>query len=128
MYSPLTQLGDRYRAQSVLTLDCNSAGSEQTFIGLPAKYRVLSLNAYDATGTPVLAQAGLYTATGGGGTTIVTAATMTALTAATKWLALTLAAITGTDYLTANTLFLRCTVAQGSALTIKFVLIIHELE
>lgn len=118
----------RIRTLPALTLNCNSAGTELTWTGLPAKYRIVALYAYDATATPVLATAGLFTATGGGGTTLVTAATMTALTAASKILSMTLAAATGTDYQTASTLFLRNVVAQGTALTVKFALTIQELE
>lgn len=121
-------LANRVRPLSAILLDCNSAGTEQTWTGLPAKYRIVSLYGYDASATPALATVGLFTATGGGGTTVCAATLMTTLTAATKLLNASLAGVTGTDYFTAGTLFLRNVVAQGTALTVRFTLTIQEME
>lgn len=128
-YDPVWTLGAKRRCLPIISgFNLNSAGGEQTWTtGLPAKYIITALRAFDASGTPVAATAGLYTATGGGGTTLVTAATLTTLTAAAKFASMTLAAVAGTDYQTASTLYLRCVVAQGSALTASFQLEIVEL-
>jgi len=128
-FDPTWHLGARRRAlQPITGFNLNSAGGEQAWTGLPSKYIVQSLRAYDASATPVLATVGLFTATGGGGTTLVTAATITALTAAAKTTSMTLAAIAGTDYMTNGTLYLRCGVAQGTALTASFILEILDLS
>ena len=126
-FKPEWDQAAKIRTLAPLLLNCNAAGGELTWTGLPAKYRVISLYAFDASAAPVLATAGLYTATGGGGTTLVTAATLTALTAATKMLNSTLAAGATSDYQTAATLFLRNAVAQGTALTVSFSLVIQDL-
>lgn len=60
------------------------------------------------------ATVGLYTSTGGGGTAIVTAATRTGLTAATKYVDGTIAS---SDSFTASTVYVRVGVAHGSAAT-----------
>ena len=128
-FDPLWHMGGKRRCLPVITgFNLNSVGNESTWsIGLPSKYLVLSLRVYDASATPVLATAGLFTATGGGGTTLVTPAVLTALTSASKVTSMTLAAVAGTDYQTASTLFLRNGTAQGSALTASFQLEILDL-
>ena len=103
----------------------NAAAGESTFTGLPAKYLVIGLRPFDASGVPVLATAGLFTLTGGGGTAVVALATLTGLTAASKVSAMTIAV--PADYQNAATLFLRCGTAQGSALTASFQLEILDL-
>lgn len=65
-----------------------------------------------------LAAGGIYTAASKAGTAIVSAAQLySALTGATKFLDLTLAAILGTDTRTENTLYFALTTAQGAAAT-----------
>lgn len=64
------------------------------------------------------AAGGIYTQAAKAGTAIVAAAQMyTALTASTKFLDLTLAAVVGTDILTATTIYLSLTTPHGVAVT-----------
>jgi hypothetical protein len=80
-----------------------------------AKYIVRKVVVTNCSTAPVLAQVALYTGAGATGTTVVAAATITALTGATKFLDMTMALTT--DVLTASTLYARNAVAQTSALT-----------
>lgn len=123
----LAQAGRIRTLEPQRNFSLNSAGGEVTFADLPAKYRVESLMAYDANAVPVLGSVGLFTATGGAGTTLMAATTLTTLTATAKMQSMALAAIAGTDYQTANTLFLRNIIAQGTALTVSFALTIRDL-
>lgn len=97
--------------------------------GLPAKYRVVKFTPFEAsvnlTGSPL--QVGVFTATGGGGTAIVPAATLVELTAPAKFKDMALAASTGTDYQTANPLYIRPTVVHGAAATISAILEIEQM-
>ncbi len=63
------------------------------------------------------ATAGLFTAAGGGGTTLAADQALAALTASTKFLELTKEAILGTDIRTETTLYLRVGTPQGAAAT-----------
>jgi hypothetical protein len=69
----------------------------------------------DASADSSTAQVGVFTGAGGTGTTVVTAAALTGLNAAGKYKLLTIAALD--TPLTASSLFVRLTVAQGSAAT-----------
>lgn len=124
-YKPSWDLAAKAQFPLITTFNLNAVGGEATFTGLPAKYLVIALRAFDASATPVLATAGLFTATGGGGTAVVSLATLTGLTAATKVSAMTVAV--PADYLTASTLFLRNGTAQGTALTASFQLEVLDL-
>ena len=61
-----------------------------------------------------LATVGVFTSTGGGGTTIVTLGTVTGLTTSAKYIDFTIAA---SDTLTSSTIYVRIGVAHGSAAT-----------
>lgn len=124
-YKPTWDLAAKNLFPLIQAFNLNSAGGESTFIGLPAKYLVVALRAFDSSAVPVLATAGLFTATGGGGTAVVSLATLTGLTTPTKISAMTIAV--PADYLTASTLFLRNGTAQGSALLVSFQLEILDL-
>lgn len=83
-----------------------------------AKYVVRRIVVVNPSTSLTLAVGGFYTGASKTGTTIVAATQIyTALTAGAKWLDLTLAAILGTDVLTAGTLYLSLTTAQGAAAT-----------
>lgn len=83
-----------------------------------SKYIIMSVYAMNASTTPTLAAGGLYTAASKGGTLLVgTGQIYTGLTAAAKYNVLTLAAVVGTDVLTATTLYFSLTTANGSACT-----------
>lgn len=123
----LAQAGRTRTLEPRRLFSLNAAAGEVTFADLPAKWRFEELVAYDASATPVAATVGLFTATGGGGTTLVAATTLPTLTAPAKMVSLAPAAIATTDYQTANTVFLRNVAAQGSALTVSFALTIRDL-
>lgn len=100
--------------------------ADNAITGLPAKWRPLKLTAFDASTTPgALAVVGLYTAATGGGTNLVSAMTLTGLSAASKITDATLISIT--DYRTETTVYLRNTVANGSTTTASFILFIEDL-
>jgi hypothetical protein len=115
--------------RKILTgINVNSAATDVgTFSNLPAKYRVIRLEAFDASVSLTTATADLRTAAGGGGTALVAAAGMAACTAAAKFSDLTLAAIATTDYQTAATLTVRNVTAQGAPATVSFLLEVIDL-
>jgi len=114
------------RQARIPTLNVNLNNVADTIVQIPySKYRVLGMYVYDASATPLLAQLGLFTAAAGGGNAVVAAVTLTALTSASKLLALTIAL---GDVLTGNTLYLRNTVAQQSALNVDVMLDIMDLS
>lgn len=84
----------------------------------PAKYLIRKIVATNASISLTLAVGGFYTATAKGGTTIVANTQVyAALTAATKFVDLTLAAGVTGDVTTAAQLYLSLTTAQGAAAT-----------
>lgn len=98
-------------------VDLNSANTDHELkIGWP-KYVVEKVIVTDASTSLAISGAtlGIFTASGGGGTAVVSAATLTALTGATKIVLSTLALTT--DYLTSGSLFARTVLAHGSAAT-----------
>jgi hypothetical protein len=113
----------------VLTgINLNSALTDVGTFTIPAattKYRVVRLMGYDASVSLTLATVDLRTATGGGGTAIVNAGVLSALTAATAFSDVTLA-VTAV-YQTAATLTLRNVTAQGAAATASFLLELIDL-
>jgi hypothetical protein len=79
-------------------------------------YRVTQITARNASISLTTAAGGIYTSTAKGGTAVVAAAQVySALTASTKFVDLTLAVTA--DVLTAGTLYLSLTTAQGAAAT-----------
>lgn len=95
--------------------------SDQAITIPVSRYIVRRITVQNASLNLTLAAGGIYTAASKGGTAIVAAAQVySALTAAAKFLDLTLAAVLGTDVLTAKTLYLSLTVAQGAAATADF--------
>ena len=102
----------------VKAMNINSAGSDNSIpIGVP-KYivrRVIITNASTSLAVSA-ATIGVFTSAAGGGTTVVTGATVTGLTGATKFVDMTIAL--NADTLTAQTLFIRNVLAHGSAATV----------
>lgn len=99
-------------------VNLNSANSDNAVAILYAKYvvrRVIVTNPSTSFAVS-LATIGVFTATGGGGTAVVSLGTIAGLTGTTKYLDLTLALTT--DVLTAATLYIRNGVAFGSAATV----------
>lgn len=97
--------------------DMNSTADQA--VNIPySKYVVRRIVAGNPSTSLTLAAGGIYTAASKGGTAIVAAAQLYAvLTAAAKFLDLTLAGVLGTDRLTESTLYLSLTTAQGAAAT-----------
>jgi len=82
-----------------------------------AYYKVGAITVNNASTSLTTAQLAVYDSASGGGNNLAAAQALSALTAATKDLSLTLAAgATGTA-LTSNTLYARNTTAQGAAAT-----------
>lgn len=105
-------------------VDLNTVGD--TAVNVPfAKYIVRRMTLFDVSTTLAASSAtiGAYTAAAAGGTAIVTPATATGLTAATKFNDRTVAV--SADYLTARTIYIRVGVAHGSAATVS---VAFELE
>ena len=95
----------------------NSTGDQPIAINA-AKYVIRRIVVVNASANLTLAVGGFYTAASKGGTAIVANTQIyTALTAAAKFLDVTLAAILGTDVRTEGTLYFSLTTAQGSAAT-----------
>lgn len=108
----------------VTLVDLNTVGD--TAVSVPfAKYIPRVMTLFDASTSLAASSAtvGLYTAAAAGGTAIVTPATATGLTAASKFNDRTIAA--NADYQTARTLYIRVGVAHGSAATCS---VAFELE
>lgn len=75
-----------------------------------------------------LATLGVFTGAGATGITVVSLATMTALTSATKFIDAVIAATPLTDVLTAAQLFIRTGIAHGSAATVDVYVIGEMLQ
>jgi hypothetical protein len=84
-----------------------------------ARYRIDKIMLENASISLTTAQVGVFTAAGGLGTPIAAAQVVSGLTAANKWIALTLEAVVGTDVFTASPLYFRVTTAQGAAATVN---------
>lgn len=123
------------RAQGVLgntffatAVNINSAATDVATISIPyPKYIVRRITLYDASTSlgASVATLGVFTGTGGGGTTVVALATMTALTAASKRVD-SVVALT-TDYLSNTQLVVRCGTAHGSAATVTVMVEIQPI-
>ena len=97
--------------------DFNSTADQEIKM-VSARYRLDAIFTDQPSTSLSLAAGGIYDAASKGGNPIVAAAQVYApLTAAGKSLALTLEAITATDTLTAASLYLSLTTAQGGAAT-----------
>ena len=107
------------RSVVVTGINLNSAGSDNALaLEMPVgKYRPTKLTIFDASTSlgASIATLGLFTSTGGGGTTLVTPALLTSLTGATACFDMTILA--ATSYQTAGTIYLRNVIAHGSAAT-----------
>jgi hypothetical protein len=107
----------RERCIALIGADFNSTG-DQAISGFPASYIIRRITATNASLNLTTAQGGLYTGAGKTGVTIVAAGQVyTALTAAGKFVDLTLAAGVTGDRMTATTIYFALTTAQGAAAT-----------
>lgn len=122
MFSPI-----RVKQYIQTGINVNSAATDVgSFTNLPAKYRVVRCQPFDASINLTTATYDLRTATGGGGTAIVAAQALSALTAASKFVDSTLAVTA--DYQTASTLTIRNVTAQGAPATCSFLLDVLDLS
>lgn len=127
--STTTNWSDKLITQFFLTgLSVNSLNTDiGTFTGLPAKYIIRRLTAFDASGALTLAAIDLRTAAGGGGTALVTAFVLSAIAGVTSYVDCTLATAAATAVQTSSSLVVRNTVAQGGAATISLCLEVEPL-
>lgn len=126
---PFTTLTSRRHILSVRGMNW-AAIADAGQITIPpqvTKYRLVEVLMTNASATPVLAQIALYTAAAAGGTNLVAAAIITTLSATTVIQSSTLVAGIATTILTANPLFVRCTVANAAALTGDTYIVIDDL-
>jgi len=101
----------------VVSANLNSAGSDNAVAVPFSKYiirKVVVTNVSTSLAISV-ATVGVYTSSGGGGSTVVTAATLTALTGSTKFVDMTIAL--SADSTTASTLYVRNVLANGAPAT-----------
>jgi hypothetical protein len=100
-------------------VNMNSANTDHQITTIPwSRYmvrRVTVTNCSTSLGATSTATLGVFTGAGGTGTTVVTAAVIVGLTAASKTVDLTLALTS--DSATASSLYVRVGTAQGSAVT-----------
>ena len=80
-------------------------------------YMIRGVQVNNASVSLTTAQGALYTAAAAGGDNIVAAVALSGLTASTSNLDHTIAAIGSSKVQTANTVYYRCTTAQGAAAT-----------
>lgn len=114
-----------YRATGINLNAGANTDSGSTFTNLPAKYIILHLFFDNASGTPTLSTIALRTASGGGGTAIVTAQALSSLST-TNITVDSVLAVTTTQ--TASTLYLRNVAAVGSAMTVDATLEVLPLN
>lgn len=99
-------------------MNINSAGSDNE-VAIPyGKYVVRKIVVTNASTSLAvsIATVGVYTAAAAGGTTVVTAATITALSASSKFVDMTIAVVA--DAVTASLLFVRNVLAHGVVATV----------
>lgn len=120
---------DRSMTFQITGVNVNSAAADVgTFSGLPTKWRLMRITVFEASANLTLATIDVRTATGGGGTALVSAFSMATLTATTKYVDATLAAAGTTDYQTTTILTVRNVTAQGGAATVSILLEIQDLS
>ena len=121
--SPASSLGNL----TAYTVQINAIADAGT-IAIPSyvtAYQVTSFKITNCSGTPVLAQVGLYTGAGATGTTVVTPTTITGATASTVVLSQTIAS---SARLTASTLFIRVSVANAASVTCDMKITIDDFS
>lgn len=109
-------------------VNLHTATGDVATIAIPAyvtAYQVTAFKLTNCSTTPILASLGLFTAASAGGTTVVTAATITGATAATVVLSQTIAS---SARLTAATLYVNLGVANALALTCDIKVDIDDLS
>ena len=100
-----------------LSVDADTAGDNSITIE-GSRYIVDKVTIENASISLTTATGGVFTGTGGGGTTIVSDAALSTLTASTKFQNMTLAASPSTDVFTGGTIYFRIGTPQGAAATL----------
>jgi hypothetical protein len=100
-------------------VDLNSAGSDNAIAIEAQQYRIDRITVDAATDPVTTATVGVFTAVGGGGTTLFANQTIANLTAPEKFDDITPQAIVGTDTRTEASLFFRCGTAEGSPCSVR---------
>lgn len=101
-------------------LDLNSANTDTAFSINSARYKIDRITLENPSAAVTTATAGLFTAAGGGGTTLCADQALSgSLTATTKIMDLVEQAIVDTDARTEGTLYLRVGTAEGAARTVN---------
>jgi hypothetical protein len=101
------------------SVDMNVAG-DNTITMPSGRYIIDKIVVDNASISLTTATGGVFTAVGGGGVTLAADQVLTALTASTKFVDLTLQAVVGTDTRTEGTLYFRVGTPQGAAATADF--------
>lgn len=104
---------------SKLLVDVNSAGSDNALTVEASRYRIDKVMIENASANLTTATVGLFTAAGGGGSTLAADQVASALTASSKFKDLTLDAGVGTDVRTEGTIYFRNGTAQGAPATLS---------
>jgi len=118
MRSDLGKVLPRYGLlASKSAVDLNSAATDNAVTVESARYRIDKIVVDNASVNLTTATLGVFTAAGGGGTTVAADQALAALTASSKFLDLTLGGAVTADVVTAATLYVRVGTAQGVAAT-----------
>ena len=114
MLISLGRVKPRYGVLGRLTaVDLNVPASDNAMTIAATRYIIRRIVVENASVNLTLATAGVFTAAGGGGTTLAVDQVLSALTASSKFLDMTLAAVVGTDARTEGTIYFRVGTAQG---------------
>ncbi len=114
--SRLGKVLPRYGCLGSLTaVDLNSATTDNAMTIESGRYRIDKITVENASINTTLATAGVFTAAGGAGTTLAADQVLSALTATTKFLDLTLGGSVATDVVTSGTVYFRVGTPQGAA-------------
>jgi len=114
--SRMGKLLPRYGCLGSLSgVDLNSAATDNAMTIESARYRIDKITVENASINTTTATAGVFTAAGGGGTTVAADQALSALSASTKFKDLTLGGSVTADVVTSSTLYFRVGTAQGSA-------------
>lgn len=118
----LGKLLPRYGVLARITaVDLNVATSDNAMTIEATRYRIDTVTVENPSTNVAAVTAGVFTAAGGGGTTLAADQALAALTATTKFDDLALEAVVGTDTRTEGTLYFRVGAALGSAATANVV-------
>jgi hypothetical protein len=105
---------------SVTAADLNVATSDNNITMLSSRYRIDHVTLESPSAAVTTATAGLFTAAGGGGTTLCADQALSGtLTSTAKFMNLVEQAVVGTDTLTSGTLYFRVGTPEGSARTVN---------